>query len=171
MKTSLLALAFAASLPLCAAAQNVKALDQKNGFRDLTFGVDTLAIAQRMQEPTKNPNTKIYSRPTDELKIGAAELKDIYYYFYKNQLSDIIIHTKGLVNSKAMLAALQANYGRGEQYNRFIENYNWAGRVVTMNYDENSITGDAVLFISSNPIGKQQRADEAAAAKKAKGDL
>jgi hypothetical protein len=156
-------------LPVATFAQNFKALDQKNGFRDLIFGADTTALATRVRQPAKNPNVRIYSRPTDELKIGGAELVDIYYY--KNHLSDVLIHTKGISNSRALLEALESTFGSAVQPNRYLKDYSWRGKVVFMNYDENSITNDASVFITSQAISKQKREDDAAAAKAAKSDL
>jgi len=168
MRTALAALLL---LPLSCYAQNFKELDQKNGFRDLLFGADTSALAPRERQPTKNPDVRIYSRPTDELKVGGAELADIYYFFYKGKLSDVIIHTKGIGNSRALLEALEAAFGRGIQRNRYLKDYSWPGKVVSMNYDENSLSNDATVFISSRAINRQQQDDEAAAAKAAKKDL
>jgi hypothetical protein len=158
-------------LPYGAFAQNLKALDQKNGFRDLVFGADSTALVGREKLPTKNPSASIYNRPTDELRIGGAELQSINYFFYRGKFSDVYIKTKGLTNSRALLSALEATFGKGYQSNRFIKDFDWFGRIVTMNYEENSITGDASVFISNKAINKQQRDEEAAAAKNAKSDL
>jgi hypothetical protein len=146
-------------------AQNVKALDKKNGFRDVAFGADIATLTGFVGHDSPG-DTKLYSRPTDELRVGTATLSSIRYIFYKGQLCNVVLETKGLPNSRAMLASLRDLYGPGKQFTRHVaQRFDWQGKAVQMSYQENLLSGDAVVSMSSQPFTQQQSADEAATRK------
>lgn len=155
---------------LSAFAQNLKKLDEKNGFRDAVFETD-FAQFKNMVLKEDAGDTKYYSRTSDEMKIGGAELAELYYAFYKGKLATVVIKTQGTVNSVALLETLQGQYGAGYQSNRYLPDYNWFGKKVSMSYKRNSATGDATVYLRSEPMAEARKADQAAAAKKGANDL
>jgi hypothetical protein len=153
-------------------AQNLKALDTKNGFRDFKFGDDISTFKDLVEiEIGKDGLTKFYSITDDKLAIGTSELEKISYGFYKDKLFAITIATKGYSNSRGVLKALQELYGNGTQENRFMEKYTWWGSKVWAFYEENSITKNAQIMFLSKPIVDQRTQDEKENAKKASDDL
>ncbi|MBC8084112.1 MAG: hypothetical protein H7Z21_12960 [Hymenobacter sp.] len=152
-------------------AQFANALDAKNGFRDAVFGasVETLPGATPLGQG--EGDTQCYSRATDELKIGDAQLSDISYCYYKGRLYSVTLATAGAANSRALRDALEAAYGRTGQSDRYTLARDWSGRVVGLSYAENPISRDATATMYSKALSKQKAADAKANAKRAKADL
>ena len=149
-------------------SQSLEDLDEKNGFRKLHFG-DALAKLPEAKWVEGESNTKYYVLPVENLRIGGAKLKSIYYGFYKGKFCSVIIRTSNLVDSKALKLALEETYGPGYQSNKHIEHYYWLGKVVGMSYYAYSINGTAKVFLQSEEI-KQQKEENENAAGKAKSD-
>lgn len=156
--------------PVLGWGQTTKELDQKNGFRDLKFGAPALGLTG-LKVVMRSGGNVFYSRPADNMNVGAAALENIVYVFYKGQLKSVIITTKGSANGSALLAALRASYGLGEQKNKYLEEYTWAGETVYMSFDQAPVTKDATVYMGSIPINRAEAADDEIAAKKAKSDL
>jgi len=150
--------------------QNIKALDEKNGFREYNFGVDTNAIPNLMFIG-ESGGERSYKKTDEKMSIGDAEIESIQYIFYKNQLSSVYISTNNLTNSRAVLRVLRELYGNGYKPNQFMDKYNWSGKRVYLVYDENSITGGATILMWSKLLYEQKKADEKENAKNAKGDM
>ena len=146
--------------------QNLKALDDKYGFREAKFEMSKDSF-KNLVEIEKN----IYKSTIENLKLGDYDLDLIAYSFYKGQLSDILIKTKGYINSRGVLKILQTAYGNGYQSNEYIERYVWFGDKVTMSYNQNSITDDATIIIYSKKLSDMKKADEKNAASKATNEL
>lgn len=171
MKKILLLLAFLC-FGVSLIAQNVKALDAKNGFRDFKFGDDISTFKDLvLVEESNDGITKFFHISGDKLAIGSSELEVLVYGFYKDKLFSVSIRTKGLTNSRGVLMALQELYGKGVKENRFMEKYMWFGSKVYAVYDENSITNDASIMFISRPIVNQKNQDEKQSAKRASDDL
>jgi hypothetical protein len=145
---------------LPARSQSTWELDTKNSFRGAVFG-DSISSYHTMRLVEDDGNNKYYERTDEDLSLGSAQVKRIVYGFYKGQLFSVNVKTIGLVNSRAVLKILQSLYGDGEQSNPYIEDYDWLGNKVDLNYKENSITGDASIWYNSVPIQKQVDADQA----------
>jgi hypothetical protein len=157
-------------LPCLVSSQKLKALDEKYGFREYQFGIDSTAIPN-LKFVTQEGNVKYYSKEDDKLNIGDAKLKTILYGFYKNKLYWVEIKTEGLTNSRFLLSSLEELYGKGYKANQFMDNYDWFGKKVILMYEENSITGDASVSTWSKIIQKEKAAFEKEQAKNAKTDL
>lgn len=168
MRYLIIALLF---IPISGYTQNIKALDAKNGFRDMTFGDHASKFDDLVPiEYAKDSTTIYYTRSGDKLTIGAAEVT-LHYGFYKNMFSSVSIRTEGYQNSRSLLDALTEMYGRGYQSNRYIKDYSWSGKKVSIAYDENSITNDASALIWSRVLWKMQSEDDKAKARNAKDDF
>lgn len=167
MKTILLA-AGLVGLALSTHAQkpSLRALDEKNGFRDVQFGSDSSALTGRVLE-THKANTYTYSRPADNKQIGSASVRFISYTYYKGRLSTVAIMAKGAANARALKDALEAQYQYGIPENQYSKHYYWQTKRVKMSYEINPVTDDGVLYIFGREVIEQQRKDEQAAARKA----
>ena len=162
----LLTVLIAVCLTFTLFAQNSKALDEKYGFREAKFET-SFYLFKNLQEVEKS----YYKSTTEDLKLGRYALDEIYYGFYKNQLSTIFIKTKGYINSKGILSILQQAYGQGSQDNQYIEEYMWFGDKVGMVYRQNSITDGATVMMFSIKLMNSKEADEKQEAASAVKDL
>ena len=161
MKTLSMILSFLI-IPIVVIGQNLKALDDKNGFRKATFGMSPYSfknLEQVMVQPLiglkedRNPkNSKFYPVQGEyydkdvDLYIGNFPLDYIKYYFYKNKLVTIEIKVrkgKGLNNQNGVLEVLETAYGKGVLKkvnntsavdNNSYSNYSWEGGKVKMKY-------------------------------------
>jgi hypothetical protein len=161
---------FMVALSTVSFAQNLKKLDEKNGFRDAVLGSDTTSFND-LVVVEKEGNSVYYKRTGENLTVGDFTLDAVTYGFYKGKLSTIIISTKGYTNSRGLLQIFNTQYGRGYQSNRYIEKYSWSGKNVIMSYNENSATNDANIFMWSKQLSDQEALDKKNAASKAAGDI
>ena len=151
-------------------AQEFKALDDKNGFRNFIFGTDIASYKSMSQFDVSNDGlTKYYFKTDDKLTIGINKLEGIAYGFYKGKLSTIVIKTKGSENSHGVFASLREMYGSSWAPDEYTDQHHWLGKVVRMTYEE-TLNGDATVIMMSESIIKQIKKDEAAANKKSKSD-
>ncbi len=138
-------------------AQNVKKLDEKNGFKELTLGSSHESIKKYLAEAPVNSDAKEKTAAypvTDEsfFSVGESEFDKIMAVFFSDKLQSIVIETKGLQNFKDLLDALTKGYGKGEKRNTYIEEYHWEGKKVMMSYKMNGATKDGKLTITSKEI-------------------
>lgn len=152
-------------------SQNTKQLDKKYGFRDAIFGMYITDFDTTMLCSFLPYQEKICDRIDENLIIGSYGINSVQYFFYKNQLYAIMIHTKGIVNSRGVLGVLTQAYGGGIKNNIYIENYIWRGKKVIMIYDENPITYDATILIQSRPLLKAKNKDEVERQRKAAANI
>jgi hypothetical protein len=95
MKKFILISIYSTLLVFTSYAQNLKALDSKNGFRDFIFGTDVSQYQNlNLVEASKDSLTKYYLKTDDKLSIGQYDLESVFYSFYKGKLDYIIIKTK-----------------------------------------------------------------------------
>jgi hypothetical protein len=153
-------------------AQNLKALDDKYGFRDYKFETDVNQFENlKLMEDEDEGLTKFYIKTDENLKIGDYDVETIAYFFYKDKLCGVILRVEGYINSKGILAALQELYGKGRKPNKYIETYFWHGNLVSLAYEQNSISDITAVSFYCNKIMKQKELDEKKIIKKATEDL
>jgi hypothetical protein len=109
---------------------------------------------------------KFYMRPRDNLLIGGAHMNQLTYGFYKNRMQSVMMKTKGIIDSRALLEVLRQAYGQAFQPNQFMEGYQWTGSKVILRYDENPITRDADVWFFSRPLLAEEKTDQTIKAKK-----
>jgi hypothetical protein len=141
--------------PMLLFGQNLKALDDKYGFRGMRFETPIDSFKNLVQV-----EKDFYKSTTEDLHLGDYELSKIVYGFYKGQLYAVTIRTKGYANSRGVLNILQQGYGKGDQENPYIEEYWWMGEKVWMKYEQNSVTNDATILMVCVKLSELRRADE-----------
>jgi hypothetical protein len=135
-------------------AQNVKKLDEKNGYKEIQLGAFHQDIKQFLAEEPSDSNvaekTATY-KVTDAsfLSVGESEISSVEVNFFKDKVSSIVLEAKGLSNSKALLKALNLAYGNGEKRNTYIEEYHWSGKKVQMSYKMNGSTKNTLVTLFS----------------------
>jgi len=163
---SILLLCATVSVPRLQAAENKEI---KPGFRDLRWGDP---IPQGM-EPTAEEDW--YKRPDDDLAIGGVPLVSIAYNFYKGRLQCVLIRLPNGTSSD-ILTVLEQQWGRGFQDNRYMRDRSWRSKDPALGwtwarFDENSVTGSATIFIQSERIAAEEKADKKAAGAQAGRDM
>jgi uncharacterized beta-barrel protein YwiB (DUF1934 family) len=138
-------------------AQNIKKLDEKNGFKEITLGSFHQDVKQYLapepDEVNEAEKTATY-KVTDAsfFVVGESEISSIQVQFFKDKVASILLETKGLQNSKALLKALTMAYGNGEKRNTYIEEYHWNGKKVLMSYKMNGASKNTIISISSKDL-------------------
>jgi hypothetical protein len=114
-------------------------LDQRNGFRDVTFGTH-LKFFKKVVQEWKEGDDRNYRRRTDQMAINGMPLSEIVYGFHKERLQHIYLTAPGIENSRQMLLFFQSIYGFGERvYEETVEFDNmiqWTGKKVILTYSE-----------------------------------
>lgn len=152
---------------------SAEALEEKYGFRDARLESDTTAFKDLNLLGYRQPygGLQTYWRTNDPKQIGEAQLEDINYYFYKGKLLGIAIMMKYSTDGQAFLAMLKAKYGEGQRAASGGENYTWSSKRVLLQYAEKPISGATTVIMLSKALDADKKAFDAAAAKKASGDL
>jgi hypothetical protein len=134
-------------------------LDAKNGFRDLTFGDPP---PEGMLPTEEDGDRRVYVRPDDELTIGGAHMRRMTYTFYKDRFAAVRLHTTTLADGRALLAVLQQAFGPGMKDDPKRERYTWVGQQVSVTYEEHTIGHEAEVWWRSQPLIREQAADDQA---------
>lgn len=132
--------------------------NEPDGFRGIPWG-DNYENKKSELLPYQEGANNFYSRTNDKLEIGGAELKDIYYGYYKNKLGVVVLHSLGASNKYALLGALQEKFGKGHKPNRYIDDYYWFGQITDISYACNRITDKCTVWIRSKLIQSEQDAE------------
>jgi hypothetical protein len=138
-----------------ACGQNLKALDDQYGFREGKFEKPKESIYSLVEFEKGT-----YATPLEILSYGEYRLRDVIYRFYKGQLTYIRIRTTGSVNSRGVLKLLQSEYGPGNQPDKNIEKYWWNGQKVTMSFDQDPKTNDAVIIMTCNKLQDLEKSEK-----------
>lgn len=143
-------------------------IDEKFGFRDIKLETPFSKFSNKqLVKVEEEPLKKYYTSKIENLKLGDYALKEVTYIFFHDTLATILIQTKGLINSGGLLKILSESYGQGFQSNKYIERYLWMGEKATIYYDQNSVTKDAIVTISSNEFDIKIQDEESERNKKA----
>lgn len=152
-----------------AQSPQIKELDAKNGFRDVKFGSAPSLLTGAKLEAEQGA-VRMYSRPADALKIGEAQVSDIFYIYLKDRLMTVRLAAIGQANSQNMLDAFIMQYGPGYRDRKYRESYSWDGQIVDMRYDQDQ-AGNSLLEMSSQALADEQLEDHFKQAEKGKTDL
>ena len=139
---------------------SLASLDGQNGFRDLHFGdppTSGMVLTSEAGDKT------YYTRPDDDLSIDGAHVDRLIYGFSHRRLSIILLQTKGLAESRALLEMLRHAYGPGAQPDSSQPRYSWRGSRVSVSYHEDAKTHDAETWFRQVPMpaGANQEAKPA----------
>lgn len=147
--------------------QNLKALDDKYGFREAKLGMPFSSFKNlelKSGDMDNFPNQKLYKVTNVDLHIGDYDLDGIDYWFYKDQLCTIeIAVSKDYSNQQGVLKVLETAYGKGifKKGSFGQDYYVWEGEKVRMDYsmgDDIEPTGD--IQITCKKFMSQQREDQ-----------
>lgn len=89
-------------------------LDEKNGFRDVEFGMTPEQVPGKLQLKEKDDlaESSEWIREGDKLEIGSAHVKLIRYVFFRNKLARVLIFVIGLDNRQALFGYFTTAFGK-----------------------------------------------------------
>jgi len=157
-----------ASAPILAGSK--RDLDEKNGFRDVTFE-DELSKYPTMTPSQESGENHFYKREDDVLSFGGIELTSISYVFYKDRLAKVLLMSKGISACAQLRSIMESAYGAPFKPNRFMDDYWWIGKRVTLRVKINEVAHDCHALFISNALSDREEADKKQAAEDAKKDL
>lgn len=148
------------SISAFAQREQWKPLDDKYGFKDISFEVKESAFAKNKKfikiASTEKGLVSYKILDPGYLLVGDCVLKSVEVGFFKDSLMVFYIETKGFSNSKCFLDAFNSSYGQGFQSNKYLDNFAWLGYKVTAMYNTlNTATGDGYMSITSNSVRKE----------------
>lgn len=137
---------------------NFKSGTEPDGFRGIKWetNIKTLKGLTYIRTDPSWGGQKIYSRKSDELRIGAAELNSIVYGFWRDRFTDVLIKASSLANCDALKDATFEKFGEGYKPNRFLKEYLWNGNVTGIRFEYNEISDKCSWYTFSKEINKQQ---------------
>lgn len=98
--------------------------NEPDGFRDFKWGDEPSA---ELTGKIPDRDMSFYKRQSDRMEIGGARLESILYAFYKDRLYAVVLTPATQSDGAALLLALEAQFGRATQPNRFLDDYRWLG--------------------------------------------
>jgi hypothetical protein len=145
--------------------------DNLTGFRGLKWGSTLPTDMIYLLTVDKFGGVQEYTRTSDKLTIGEAELEQIKYNYWHNRLWSVIVTASGYTNFTALKDALTAKYGKLVQDNEDIEYYNIAltSGLLILQYNETSES--TTLLMMSVAIGAEMDAFDKERAQKGKDDF
>jgi hypothetical protein len=154
---------------IAARKSGLEALDAKNGFRDVTFGMEL--PKKGWSKVHTQDGMDFYVRAGDKLSIGRAQLESISYAVWKGRVVGVALVTRGAENNQALFDVFESAYGDPRQPNRLIEEYLWQGSAVTLSFEVQPVSRMARAVMLSLPATLEMKADREAAAAAAGADL
>jgi len=151
------------------AGGSIKNLDKKNGFRDvaLTQRCDQIeglkgntqavksAVKKGLGSDDKNrPYLGMlqYSRPSDELWIGNADLLSIAYTCYAEQLMSVRLEAFGTPNADPLLAAMVEAFGEATTADPDNNRWVWDGKKVVLTFQRDTMHELVTVVYASKPM-------------------
>jgi hypothetical protein len=148
------------------AAGSTEALDEKNGFRDMTFGTDVDSVSGLTAVEGEGADSVWYVREGDSMNVGSATLTSVRYNFYKGQFAVAQLAASG-DECDALQETLREDYGKGSKSSKLVKRSWWIGKQVSMSYEKTADTCE--VYILSKAIGDQKDADMKQAGKTSTG--
>jgi hypothetical protein len=146
-----------------------KGNEDLTGFRGLEWGSPRPADMIYLTTSDFYGGEQGYTRPSDALTIGGAELERITYNYWNNRLSSVYITASGLGNFKALKDALSAKYGELDLENVYVCYKLLSSGFLVLKYEKDS--GPVSLLMRSNAISAEQEAFDKERAKRGKDDF
>jgi hypothetical protein len=140
--------------------------NEPKSFRGIKWGTDVNDLPDMIFH-TQSGESKVYFRKNDKLKIGAANLLQIWYFFSMDELYSVVIMFEEWSNFNALKTELFKLHGAGYAPNRFTEEYRWMGSDVIVFFDYDEIDDKGRLAYYYLPIMKEQLEERTETDKKA----
>jgi len=147
--------------------------NEPKAFRGIKWGTDVNDLpdmifhTQSGESKVYFRESKVYFRKNDKLKIGAANLLQVWYFFSRDKLYSVVIMFEEWSNFNSLKTELFKLYGTGYAPDRFTEEYRWMGSDVIVFFDYDEIDDKGRLAYYYLPIMKEQLEERTETDKKA----
>jgi hypothetical protein len=129
--------------------------NEPKAFRGIKWGSDINNLKD-MRFHTQSGESRVYFRKNDKLKMGAANLLQIWYFFSKDKLYSVVVMFEEWSNFNSLKEELFEQHGMGYAPKRFTEEYRWMGSDVIIFFDYDEIDDKGRLAYYYLPIMKEQ---------------
>ncbi len=148
--------------------------NEPTGFRGINWGYKIKSVGD-WQLKDGAEGLVFFNRKNDKMKIGDADLDNIDYIFYQNQLCGVKIEYSSLSNHEKLKNTYFQLYASRENPKFVNEEYSWTSKKVCIDLKFDTVTqkGEITYFympIAANALAAKKARDKKAA-KKAAGDL
>lgn len=134
---------------------------EPDGFGGTTWGTEFSEVKSDMGElrstsDPAEPGVKVkiyYTKKGDSLKMGAAQLDNIEYVFWRGKFAEVRIFATGPENFDHLKQCLFDKYGT---IDKFQGAYSWDGSVTRISLRDDEPTKTSLLSIASTKIASQE---------------
>lgn len=167
------ALVLSAVLLLALTAEAFAFQNEPEGFRGLKWGGPPGKDMKYWGKSTEHDNTLWYKRKNDQLQIGNANLKDIFYLFYQEKFMAVVMDLAGGEKDyDSLVDVLNLKFGKGKEQGFFwrmttlfddtTAELQWSGDItrITLYKKWGDDSSKGKLEIESIQIIDQRKADE-----------
>jgi hypothetical protein len=146
--------------------------NEPGGFRGIQWAAPLDTVRDELSPSAASAATlATYQRKDDKMTIGEAQLSRITYVFYKDRFQQAMLRTAdGLQHARALRDAFTAQFGPGDQPNRYLDRWFWHG-AQTMIYLDCHPRTYCTASLMSRAVYEEQQRDKKAAAEGAKKDF
>ena len=140
------------------------------GFGKIKWGASIKKYKNVMRLTSDNGKpSKYYVRKDDEMSFGDIGLTSITYIFYKGKFSSAIIQTdKTITKTSQILNKLKKKFGEPSYKNVFTNKYRWKDSTTAVSLKCYSTSHKCSIIYNSVVMSELKKADNEAAAKKAR---
>ena len=132
------------------------------GYAGHEWGTPFESMSENM-ELVKESNIKIYRKQDDELTFQGVKIAEQVYAFHENKFAAVMMRSIGVVESKALFKAFEAEYGFGKQPDIRRDLYFWPGGTTTITLSCNPNLDICLAILNSTQL--KQAVSEANAEK------
>lgn len=131
---------------------------EPGGFRGIKWGTGVRKVSGLVHART-DPSfggIELYTRKSDVMRLGGAQLDAVEYGFWQGRLSHVIIKSEGLANWINLKDASFARFGAGYKPSEYSETYWWFGETAVAKLDYHEVHEAGFLYLYSKQIMKEQ---------------
>ena len=148
--------------------------NEPDGFEGMKWGEDIKSMKKSFIQKevqggffAADKDIRVYVKINENKMLGPANLKDIYYYFWKDKFICVEIITMGLSNFASLRGLCFERYGNNieesERMNKNIDIYTWKGDLAGISlfhYDDSKGFEQGLLRIYSQKMINQIAGDK-----------
>jgi hypothetical protein len=133
--------------------------NEPSNFRSVKWGanISTLSDFKLIQN---HSDYKLYIRNNEKLSIGSADIRNIFYGFYKDRFFLVKIEFIQKSNFMKIKETVSQQYGKAARPNEFLEKYGWVGKILSIVLNFNEISEKGSLTYYYIPLWKEKETDD-----------
>ena len=131
---------------------------EPNSFRGILWGAGVKKVSglNRVRSDPSFGGIELYTRKSDTMRLGGAQLDTIEYGFWQGRFSNVIIRSAGFTNWLNLRDATFARFGAGYKPSEYSETYWWFGETTVAKLDYHEVPEVGFLYLYSKQIMNEQ---------------